>query len=129
MENIKTVSTKDNIQREIIKNLPTKEHKNIIINEEKILHSDQDSEENESDVEEIDLTDDPLYQILSTLFEDSDGNNLCDCIKELTKSVQYNSVLLQKVLTNQVSNNQVSNNQVSSNQVSSNHVSSNHVSS
>ena len=64
-------------------------------------HSESESEsDSDSDVEyeEIDLTDNPLYQVLSTLFEDEEGNNLCTIMKSLVKSVDSNTKALNKLL-------------------------------
>ena len=34
-------------------------------------------------IEEIDLTENPLYQVLSTLLEDAEGSNLCECLNKV----------------------------------------------
>lgn len=57
--------------------------------------SDSDSE---VEFEEIDLTDNPLYQVLSTLFEDEEGNNLCTILKSLVVSVDSNTKAIHKLL-------------------------------
>ncbi len=57
--------------------------------------SDSDSE---VEFEEIDLTDNPLYQVLSTLFEDEEGNNLCTILKSLVVSVDSNTKAINKLL-------------------------------
>tara|TARA_B100001964_G_C14186782_1_gene578992 strand:+ start:632 stop:838 length:207 start_codon:yes stop_codon:yes gene_type:complete len=60
--------------------------------------SDAGSESDGSEyiVEEIDLTTNPLYQVLSTLLEDSQGNNICECINNLTNSINnHNQLVLQ----------------------------------
>ena len=68
----------------------------------KLSDSDESASENESDsdveYEEIDLTDNPLYQVLSTLFEDEEGNNLCTILKSLVQSVDANTNALNRLL-------------------------------
>ena len=49
-------------------------------------------------VEEIDLTENPLYQVLSSLLEDSEGNNLCECINSFRESVDTQNKLMLKLL-------------------------------
>tara|TARA_B100001287_G_C22459725_1_gene424454 strand:+ start:275 stop:619 length:345 start_codon:yes stop_codon:yes gene_type:complete len=66
----------------------------------KLSDSDESDDDSDSDIEyeEIDLTDNPLYQVLSTLFEDEEGNNLCTILKSLVKSVDANTNALHKLL-------------------------------
>ena len=52
----------------------------------------------ESEYEEYDLTENPLYQVLSAFLEDDDGNNLCDHIQQLTDAVKENTKRLDSVL-------------------------------
>ena len=52
----------------------------------------------ESEYEEYDLTNNPLYQVLSAFLEDDDGNNLCDHIQKLTSAVKDNSAKLDRLL-------------------------------
>ena len=56
--------------------------------------------DNDSDylVEEIDLTENPLYQVLSTLLEDSSGNNLCECINAFRESIDTQNKLMLTLL-------------------------------
>tara|TARA_Y100001958_G_C20934910_1_gene343695 strand:- start:232 stop:600 length:369 start_codon:yes stop_codon:yes gene_type:complete len=54
--------------------------------------------EAESEYEEYDLTNNPLYQVLSAFLEDDDGNNLCDHIQKLTSAVKDNSAKLDQLL-------------------------------
>lgn len=63
------------------------------------------SDANSEEYEEYDLTDNPLYQVLSAFFEDDDGNNLCDHIQKLTEAVNNNSNELRKVLQSKESTN------------------------
>jgi len=62
--------------------------------------SDAGSESDGSEyiVEEIDLTTNPLYQVLSTLLEDSQGNNICECINNLNKSITIHNQLILQLL-------------------------------
>lgn len=59
-----------------------------------------DVADNDSEYTEIDLTENPLYQVLSTFFESSEGYNLCDIIIALKDSVDQQNQLL-KILVEQ----------------------------
>ena len=77
------------------------DHDSLLEGGSKISGSDDSDDSDEgSDIEyeEIDLTDNPLYQVLSTLFEDEEGNNLCTILKSLVKSVNDNTHVLNKLL-------------------------------
>ena len=54
------------------------------------------------DYEEIDLTDNPLYQVLSAFFENEDGENLCAHLSKLTAAVEANTTMMAKLLSKQV---------------------------
>jgi predicted nucleic acid-binding Zn-ribbon protein len=56
--------------------------------------SDSDSDE----VETIDVTNEPMYHILSAFFEDEDGLNIVDRLSDLVKAVNNNTKTLNKVL-------------------------------
>lgn len=60
-------------------------------------HRDEESVA-ETEYEEIDLTDNPLYQVLSAFFENEDGENLCDHLAKLTLAVKDNTKTLEKLL-------------------------------
>ena len=62
--------------------------------------TESDSSGSESEYEEFDLSDNPMYQVLSAFLEDDDGNNICEHISKLTEAIQQNSVKLDKVLQN-----------------------------
>jgi len=64
------------------------------------LGSDSGSGSEYSDIEEIDLTENPLYQVLSTLLEDNEGNNICSCINKLTDTIAEHNKLLLQLLSN-----------------------------
>lgn len=71
--------------------------------EEERRHSDDESEgdeseEDDSEYEELDLTDNPMYQVLSAFFEDEEGHNLCDHIKDLSEAVRENTKMLSKYI-------------------------------
>ena len=59
--------------------------------------------EADSEYEEYDLTNNPLYQVLSAFLEDDDGNNLCDHIQKLTSAVKENSNKLDRLLQKKTS--------------------------
>ena len=52
----------------------------------------------EDEYETIDVTDNPLYQVLSVFFENQKGQNLVDVISDLKTSVDRNNELLNKLL-------------------------------
>ena len=72
-----------------------------VIEEEEDAVADDDSE-----YTEIDLTENPLYQVLSTFFESSEGYNLCDILIALKDSVDQNNQLLRFLAEKSLSNNQ-----------------------
>ena len=68
-------------------------------------HSRKDDEvdevevsDDETEYEEIDLTENPLYQVLSAFFENEQGENLCDHIAKLTLAVETNTKIMEKLL-------------------------------
>ena len=62
------------------------------------VSTDNDSEYNESEFEEIDVTDNPLYQVLSAFFETEEGENVCDILKDLGEAVRENTKMMSKLL-------------------------------
>ena len=73
--------------------------------------SDEDNYSNASsdEFETIDVTENPMFHILSAFLEDNEGNNIVDRLTELTSAVreqtammaQTNSALLELLKTNQ----------------------------
>lgn len=55
-------------------------------------------EYSDSEYEEIDVTDNPLYQVLSAFFENEEGETICDHINDLTKAVRENTEMLKKFI-------------------------------
>ncbi len=49
------------------------------------------------DVEVIDLTENPLYQVLSQLLENEKGENLCDVLTRLVDAVNENTKVLRNL--------------------------------
>ena len=62
--------------------------------------TESESGGSESEYEEFDLSDNPMYQVLSAFLEDDEGNNICEHISKLTEAIQQNSVKLDNVLNN-----------------------------
>ena len=62
--------------------------------------TESESDGSESEYEEFDLSENPMYQVLSAFLEDDEGNNICEHISKLTEAIQQNSVKLDKVLQN-----------------------------
>ena len=75
----------------------TVEHSN---EEEYELQSEEETLEEapEDEYETIDVTDNPLYQVLSVFFENEEGKNLVDAITDLKSSVDRNNELLNRLL-------------------------------
>jgi len=59
---------------------------------------DVDVSDDESEYEEIDLTENPLYQVLSAFFENEQGENLCDHIAKLTLAVENSTKVIEKLM-------------------------------
>ena len=57
-----------------------------------------ESDSDESEFEEIDVTDNPLYQVLSAFFETEEGENICDILKDLNESIRDNTKMMNKLL-------------------------------
>jgi len=53
--------------------------------------------ESESEYEEVDVSDNPLYQVLSAFFETDDGKNICDLLSDIRVSIDRNTQVLLKV--------------------------------
>jgi len=53
----------------------------------------------ETEYEEIDLTENPLYQVLSAFFENEEGENLCDHFAKLTLAIEKNTKAMEKLLS------------------------------
>ena len=64
----------------------------------KTNETESDNSGSESEYEEFDLSENPLYQVLSAFLEDDEGNNICEHISKLTEAIQTNSTKLDNVL-------------------------------
>jgi len=64
---------------------------------DELEYSDSDDEESE-EIETIDVTNEPLYHILSAFLEDEEGANLIDKLSELTTAVKTNTKVMSKLL-------------------------------
>jgi hypothetical protein len=77
------------------------EEEEIFDDEEDEDDDDDDDEDDdgieEEDIEEIDITEDPLYQVLSAVLEDEDGNNIVESVNELRQAVLINTQYLRKI--------------------------------
>ena len=62
--------------------------------------TESESDGSGSEYEEFDLSENPMYQVLSAFLEDDEGNNICEHISKLTEAINANSVKLDKVLQN-----------------------------
>ena len=70
------------------------EEDGVYLDELEYSDSDEDSEE----VETIDVTNEPLYHILSAFLEDEEGANLIDKLTDLTTAVKTNTKVMSKLL-------------------------------
>ncbi len=59
---------------------------------------DNDCSFSDGSYETIDMTDNPMYQIMSAFLENDKGENLCDHINQLTKAVQDNTKMLEQFI-------------------------------
>ena len=66
--------------------------------EQNELSDTEDSECEDSEFEEIDVTDNPLYQVLSAFFETEEGENICDILKEFVEVVRENTKVMTKLI-------------------------------
>jgi len=69
-------------------------------NESGLSDTDNESDYSDSEFEEIDVTDNPLYQVLSAFFETEEGENVCDILKDLSDSVRENTKMMSRLLKN-----------------------------
>lgn len=76
---------------------------NELLNELDYSESEDESEDVSEDVETIDVTNEPLYHILSAFLEDDDGANLIDKIGDLTSAVRTNTKVMSKLLKSMAS--------------------------
>lgn len=60
----------------------------------------------DSEYEEVDLTQNELYQVLSTFLESSDGYNISDILLALKNSIDENNQLIRYALTQNMGNSQ-----------------------
>lgn len=81
------------------------ENENNLNEDEELLNEldYSESEDESEDVETIDVTNEPLYHILSAFLEDDDGANLIDKISDLTSAVRTNTKVMSKLLKNMAS--------------------------
>lgn len=69
---------------------------------EQNMQSDDESEElsdNDSEYVTVDITEHPLYNVLSSVFEDTEGNNIVEKMNDLIFTLQQQTAMLEK--TNQ----------------------------
>jgi len=58
---------------------------------------EEEEELEEEDIEEIDITEDPLYQVLSAVLEDEEGNNIVESINELKQAILINTQYIKRI--------------------------------
>ena len=51
----------------------------------------------ESEYEEIDVTENPVFQVLSAFLETEDGKNICDILQDIRCSLDKNTAMLKKL--------------------------------
>lgn len=63
------------------------------------VEDNDSSEDEESDeIETFDVTNEPIYHILSAFFEDDDGNNMINALSDLTSAVEKNTKVMSRLL-------------------------------
>ncbi len=68
---------------------------------EDVEQSDNSGSENDSNTGSetiIDLTENPLYQVLSALLEDEQGNNICHHLQCITGAIEENTKMMKKFM-------------------------------
>jgi len=60
--------------------------------------SEDESDEESDEIETFDVTNEPIYHILSAFFEDDDGNNLINALSDLTSAVEKNTKIMSRLL-------------------------------
>jgi hypothetical protein len=65
--------------------------------EEEEEDGEEEEELEEEDIEEIDITEDPLYQVLSAVLEDEEGNNIVESINELKQAILINTQYIKRI--------------------------------
>ena len=86
-EETKVISVQNKVEEQ------TNEEEYELQSEEEVLE-----ETHEDEYETIDVTDNPLYQVLSVFFENEQGKNLVDAITDLKSSFDRNNELLNRLL-------------------------------
>lgn len=89
------------MSEELVQSNTVSEENESNLNEDEELLNELDyseSEDESEDVETIDVTNEPLYHILSAFLEDDDGANLIDKIGDLTSAVRTNTKVMSKLL-------------------------------
>ena len=69
-----------------------------LLNVEDDVSEDNDSDEESDEIETFDVTNEPIYHILSAFFEDDDGNNLINALSDLTSAVEKNTKIMSRLL-------------------------------
>ena len=71
------------------------------LNEQNMQSVDESEElsDNDSEYVTVDITEHPLYNVLSSVFEDTEGNNIVEKMNDLIFTIQQQTAMLEK--TNQ----------------------------
>ena len=69
-----------------------------------LLQDEYAHTDTESEYEEVDITENPLYQVLSVFFEDDNGKNLCSKLDDITDAINRNTRVQQALLKHLASN-------------------------
>ena len=56
-----------------------------------------EDDDEESEYEEVDLSENPMYQVLSTLLENENGDNVVDMLERLVMAVNRNTDTMAKL--------------------------------
>ena len=77
----------------------------MVVDEEPLLVDDESDDDNISDddseeIETFDVTNEPIYHILSAFFEDDEGNNLINMLSDLTSAIEKNTKIMNRLLKN-----------------------------
>ena len=67
------------------------------IDETTFPETKNEDDDEESEYEEVDLSENPMYQVLSTLLENENGDNVVDMLERLVLAVNRNTDTMAKL--------------------------------
>jgi hypothetical protein len=97
-DEINNVQQKEIIEEEITDEESINNDSDEDLDEQEQEQEEEDElEEDDEEIEEIDITEDPLYQVLSAVLEDEEGNNIVESINELKQAILINTQYIKRI--------------------------------